>query len=74
MKSVIRPLPKKVLNETNVHGVMVVSASAGEKPLGAIYKLRNGRFEAVPYDDHRIVRFDDPHAAQRHIEKCKLEV
>lgn len=71
MKSFLKPLPKMFLG-TKVKGMMVCSATAGEIPIGAIYKLRNGRFEAVPYDDVRIKRFDNPHDAQKHIEDVKL--
>ena len=71
MKSITRPLPKQKVSDLKVNGLMVVAATAGEKPLGAIYKLINC-FEAVPYDHFDIRRFDNPHDAQRHIEKMKL--
>lgn len=56
----------------NCNGYLVCAATAKEQPIGAIYKLTNGKYEAVPFDDPRILRFNDPHAAQRHIENCKL--
>jgi len=72
MLSITRPLPTQTVSDLKINGLMVVAATAGEKPLGAIYKLITGCFEAVPYNHFDIRRFDDPHAAQRHIEKMKL--
>lgn len=70
MKSITKQLSDEV-RETGVRGIMVCRATAGETPMGAIYKLRDGSFEAVPFDHPCIRRFDDPHKAQWHIEKCK---
>ncbi len=66
MKTITRPL------KAPGNGVLVCAATAGEKPLGAIYKLMSGRFEAVPFDHPDIQRFDCPHEAQRHIELIKI--
>lgn len=72
MRSITKAFPKTQLNQVQVNGLLVCAATAGERVLGAIYKLRNGAFEAVPFDHPNIRRFDDPHKAQRHIEDCKL--
>ena len=75
MKTILKPLPKKILHtDCGPYGMQVCAATAGEKPLGAIYLCKNSTgkwYEAVPYDDPNIKRFCDPYTAQAHIEMVK---
>lgn len=72
MKSVTTPVETTCLIGKTLLVCQTAANGLPIKPaIGAIYKLHNGRFEAVPFDDPRIARFNDPHSAQKHIEECK---
>ena len=68
MKTFLKPFKK-----APPYGMEVCMATAAETPIGAIYLCKNADkrwYEAIPYDDVRIKRFDDPYRAQKHIEDC----
>ena len=70
MRTFLKPL-KNSQGKNYQNAQEVCLCNAAETPIGAIWKLRSGKFESFAYDKNTgFGYFDDPHAAKRYVEIC----